>query len=139
MKTIKVIIDTNILVSAILRDRDPEIVIQHVVDNPEFEWVVSSDILAEYKAVLSRPKFRLTPALLNQWFNLFDDFPSLVSIDQIVDFPVDPGDAKFLACAICSDADFLITGDGHFEAAKSLMNTAVITVSMFKSLFYDID
>ena len=33
----KVIIDTNILVSAAIRDREPETIIQFIVDNPEFE------------------------------------------------------------------------------------------------------
>ncbi|NET61031.1 MAG: PIN domain-containing protein [Symploca sp. SIO2E6] len=51
----KVIIDTNILISAVLRDRDPELVIQFIVEHPEFEWVLSQDILNEYKAVLSNP------------------------------------------------------------------------------------
>lgn len=55
-----VIIDTNVLVSAVLRGREPRTVIQFIVDNPKFEWVVSAEILAEYKEVLSRKKFKLT-------------------------------------------------------------------------------
>ena len=39
MKT--VIVDTNVLVSAILNDRSPELVIQCIVENPEIEWVAS--------------------------------------------------------------------------------------------------
>ena len=90
----RVIIDTNVLVSAVLRDRDPELVIQFVVDNPEFEWVVSQDILTEYKAVLSCPKLCLTPMLRDQWFDLLDTFPTIVEVDLAIDFPTDPGDAK---------------------------------------------
>ena len=56
----KIIVDTNVLVSAILRDRDPELVIQFIVKHPDFEWVASPEILAEYQAVLARPKFRLS-------------------------------------------------------------------------------
>lgn len=56
----RVIIDTNVLVSAVLRDRDPELVVQFIVDHPEFEWIASPNILDEYKEVLSRRKFRLT-------------------------------------------------------------------------------
>ncbi len=54
----KVLIDTNVLVAA-LKDKDPEAVILFVVEQPDFEWIVSADILAEYKAVLSRAKFDL--------------------------------------------------------------------------------
>lgn len=104
----KVIIDTNVLISAILRDRDPKIVIQFVVDDPEFEWVVSQDILTEYRGVLSRPKFHLPLTVWGQWFDLLDTFLTVVEVDLAIDFPTDPGDAKFLACAIVADADFLI-------------------------------
>ena len=55
----KVLIDTNVLVSAALKDKDPEMVILFVAEQPDFEWIVSAEILAEYKAVLSRPKFSL--------------------------------------------------------------------------------
>lgn len=133
----RVIIDTNVLVSAVLRDRDPELVVQFIVDNPEFEWVVSEDILTEYKAVLSRPKFRLTPAIRDQWFDLLDTFPTLIDVDLVIDFPSDPGDAKFLACAIAAAADFLITGDSDLAEGKGLIDTIIVTVTSFKTLFWD--
>ena len=53
----KVVIDTNVLVSAALKDKDPEAVILYVVEQPDFAWVVSPEVLTEYKEVLSRPKF----------------------------------------------------------------------------------
>jgi putative PIN family toxin of toxin-antitoxin system len=74
----KVVIDTNVLISAVLRDRDPELVIQFIVDRAEFEWTVSQEILAEYKEVLSRRKFRLTQELRERWFELLDIFPTCV-------------------------------------------------------------
>ncbi len=56
----KVVIDTNILVSAVLRGREPRVVIQFIVENAEWEWMISAEILAEYKEVLNRKKFKLT-------------------------------------------------------------------------------
>ncbi|NJO40556.1 MAG: putative toxin-antitoxin system toxin component, PIN family [Cyanobacteria bacterium CRU_2_1] len=135
----RIIIDTNVLVSAVLRDRDPELVIQFIVDHPEFEWVVSQDILTEYKEVLSRAKFRLTQAIRDQWFNLLDTFPTLIEVDISIDFPTDPDNAKFLACAIAANADFLITGDQGLAEGKNLISTVVITVASFKNLFCDVE
>ena len=43
----KVVIDTNVVVSAALRDRDPETVILFVAGQPDFQWVVSNPILEE--------------------------------------------------------------------------------------------
>ena len=51
---IKTIIDTGITVSAAFRDCDPEAVIIFIVEQEDFEWVVSPAILEEYNEVLSR-------------------------------------------------------------------------------------
>jgi predicted nucleic acid-binding protein len=59
----KVIIDTNVVVSAVLRDRDPEAVILFVVEQPDFQWIVSEPILEEYKEVLARERFALPKRL----------------------------------------------------------------------------
>jgi len=56
----RVLIDTNILISALLRDGLPESVILWVLNNPEWEWLVSPAIMDEYRDVLQRKKFKLT-------------------------------------------------------------------------------
>lgn len=53
-----VVIDTNVLVSAVIRDRDPEAVIQHVGAHSQFTWIATSEILTEYSEVLARPVLR---------------------------------------------------------------------------------
>lgn len=52
----KIVIDTNVLISAALKDRDPEIIILFIVSHPEFEWVASPEIYQKYKEVLGRKK-----------------------------------------------------------------------------------
>ena len=47
----KVVIDTNIVVSAVLKDRDPETVILFVIGNPDFEWVASREIVEKNTSV----------------------------------------------------------------------------------------
>ena len=42
----KIVIDTNVLISAALAGRDPAAIIIIIVANPDyFEWVVSTEIL----------------------------------------------------------------------------------------------
>jgi uncharacterized protein len=86
---VQVIIDTNVLISAALRDRAPEAVILFVVEQPDFEWIVSTDIIQEYKEVLSRKKFGLRQDILQRWFNLLDTVTVLVPVDITVAFPHD--------------------------------------------------
>ncbi|MEA5504840.1 putative toxin-antitoxin system toxin component, PIN family [Halotia wernerae UHCC 0503] len=133
----KVVIDTNVLVSAVLKGRVPRAVIQFIFDNPDWEWIVSSEIVAEYKEVLSRPKFKLTDEVKASWFEIIDTFLTLIDVNVSIDFPRDRKDAKFLACAVAGEADFLITGDSDFNQAQTLLNTTIISVSLFNKLVCD--
>jgi putative PIN family toxin of toxin-antitoxin system len=130
----KLIIDTNVLVSAVLKDRDPEEVILYAASQPDSEWIVSPEILAEYKDVLKRAKFRFPEDILQSWFTILDSLTTVVDADVAVDFPRDRKDAKFIACALVSEADFFITGDRDFDQPLKILHTTVLSVRQFKKL-----
>src|SRR6516225_9401932 len=101
-----VLIDTNVLLSAALRDKLPEQVVLYVATRDDFRWLVSPEILAEYNGVLRRPKFGLDQQVLKQWAELLA--MRTVNIDsppKVPDFPRDPKDAPFLAAAMAVRAD----------------------------------
>ncbi len=134
----RIVIDTNVLVSAAVTGRNPETVILFIAESPNFEWVVSAEILREYQEVLSRSRLRLTESQKERWFNILEYATTLIEVNVEVDFPRDRKDAKFLACAVVAEANFLITGDRDFTEAKILTNTTVISVSLFKKLVCDL-
>ncbi|MCC5608775.1 putative toxin-antitoxin system toxin component, PIN family [Nostoc sp. CHAB 5834] len=134
----KVVIDTNVLVSAVLKGRVPREVIQFIFDNPDWQWIASEEIIVEYKEVLSRRKFKLTDEVICEWFEIIDTFITRIDVNLEVDFPRDRKDEKFLACAIAGEADFLITGDSDFNQAQTLVNTTIISVSLFNRLVCDV-
>lgn len=133
----KVIIDTNVIVSAALRDRDPETIILFVAERPDFQWIVSDPIIEEYKGVLSRARFALPQDLLRKWNEMIDALTTRIEVDVKVDFPRDRQDAKFLECALACEADYLITGDKDFSEAQQTLSTTIISVSLFKQLVCD--
>jgi len=63
----------------------------------------------------------------------------VVSVHQQQDFPRDQKDAKFLACSLAADADYLITGDADFKDAYRIGKTKVLSVTLFKSLVCDVE
>ena len=130
----KVVIDTNVVVSAVLRDKDPEAVILWIAAQPDWDWVASPEILAEYTSVLSREKFSLPADILEDWIRLFDRLLTIVKIDLKMEFSRDRKDASFLACALAVQADYFITGDRDFEEAQKLIQTIILPVSTFKRL-----
>ncbi len=134
---IKVVVDTGINVSAAFRDRTPEEVILFIVEQEDFEWIVSPAILEEYNEVLARKKFNLPPETLQKWREIFEQCTTTIEVDIEIDFPRDQKDAKFLECALAAEADYLITGDKDFEEAQKLVKTTIISVSQFKKLIME--
>ena len=130
----RVVIDTHVVVSAALKDRVPEELILFIVGHSEFEWVGTTDIVYEYNSVLSRKRLGLSQETIQKWLKTFERRVILVEVKEKVDFPRDQNDAKFLACAISSNAEYLITGDKDFEDAYKLGVTTVISVAGFKRL-----
>jgi uncharacterized protein len=135
---VKVIIDTNVLISAILKDRVPEELILFIVRHGKFEWFVTDEILEEYFSVMKRRKFNLSSDIIRSWETLIVSHTTNIgSIKKThIKFPRDINDEKFLACSIVSNSDFLITGDEDFKSAIKLVNTKIISVSLFKKIFF---
>ena len=131
---IKTVIDTGITVSAAFRDRTPEEVILFIVEQEDFEWVISPAILKEYTEVLARKKFNLPSEVLQKWREIFEQFTIIIELNIEIEFPRDQKDAMFLECALAAEADYLITGDKDFEEAQKLVQTTIISVSQFKKL-----
>lgn len=131
----KVVIDTSVLLSAAWRDRSPEAVVLWVAEQDDWEWVVSEEILAEYRHVLRRSKFNIPEEKLERWEGIITKLTHSIDMTMEIDFPRDQKDAMFLACALVSHADFMITGDSDFSEMKKLTDTIIISVSVFKRLF----
>jgi len=131
----KLLVDTNVLLSAALRDRLPERVVLHIAARDDWRWLVTPEILSEYVDVLRRPKFNLTAEVLSRWSELLQMRTVQVPSPLAVDFPCGPKDAPFLAAAIAHDADWLVTGDRDLHAAQSLLSTRVASVGQFAAEF----
>jgi len=131
-----VLIDTNVLLSAALRDRLPERVVLTVAGRDDWRWLVTPEILAEYVDVLRRPKFRLSADLLEQWADLLDmRTVNVGSPPEVVEFPRDPKDAPFLAAALATHADYLVTGDQDLLQAQGVVTTRIVTIAEFAATF----
>lgn len=127
----KVVIDTNILVSAVIRDRLPERVLLWCLHNAAVEWLATPVIMAEYTEVIQRPKFALSEATVMWWLELIAADVRVIQATAEIDFPRDRKDAPFLICAESGQANYLITGDGDFSEAQALIQTRIIRVRDF--------
>jgi putative PIN family toxin of toxin-antitoxin system len=93
--------------------------------------------MEEYQEVLHRKKFSFPPETLRKWEIILARDTRLRSVIADIDFPRDPKDAMFLDCAVSNNADYLVTGDADFSEARKVVNTTILSVSMFTHLFCD--
>lgn len=116
----KVVLDTNVLVSALLKNRSLPAFILALVRRKQVALCLSKEIFAEYEGVLNRDKFGLIRKEVGQLLvNLKKEALWVVPKERIDTIVQDPEDNKFIECACEAGADYLITGNTrHFPFKK---------------------
>lgn len=125
MRRIRVVLDTNVVVSAHLNAEGYE---RHVLDLAlarKLQLFVSQPILDEYEGVLRRPKFAIQPSKITRSLRLLRTAAKLVRPMRQLDVSRDAADNRFLECADAAKADYLVTGNKrHFP--KQSRQTLVV-------------
>jgi len=110
----RIVIDTNIFVSALLSPKGNSAEIIDKIGNEESYLYYSKEILAEYKEVLSREKFNFDIAKQNKIINRIERFGNLVDPSASNIILSDESDRIFYDTAKEANA-ILITGNiKHF-------------------------
>jgi len=127
----KIILDSNVFVSGVFFSGPPFQILRAWRDGG-IQLVVSSEILEEYYRVGEKlserfPGVDLEPilALLTVKAHLI---PSPALPEPVCD---DPDDDKFLACAIASGANVVVSGDRHLLKASGYSGITIIRPRKF--------
>lgn len=112
---IPVVIDTNVLVSALFRSNGNEASVLAAVRDERIRPYMSDAIRSEYVRVLNYPRLRFVQAEINGVLTLFNALGILVVPGRSAYTSPDPDDTAFIACAVAAGAQFLVTGNRrHF-------------------------
>ena len=110
-----VVLDTNVVVSAHLKEYGLERFVLDLVLAEKLNLFVSAEILDEYAGVLARRKFHLDSARIAASLRLIEEAAGTVCPERKLTAAKDPDDNKFLECAAAGQADYLVTGNKrHF-------------------------
>jgi len=128
---VKVVLDTNVLVSGILFTGPPHQILLAWGEG-RFELVFTSDIHEEYRRVAAElqqqfPRVDLAAALDLVLVNAHA-FPSAPLEAQVC---ADPDDDKFLACALASGASTIVSGDEHLLRVSGYRGIKVVRPRAF--------
>lgn len=130
----RIVLDTNVIISAILFGGDPRRVLELVITSA-IDCTLSLSILDELRDVLQRSKFGFS---IEQCLQITEELHGICEIIQ----PTtkyrgkisDPDDKIILECAIEADADFIITGDSDLLDLKQCRNIQILNPSEFINL-----
>lgn len=135
LTSLRVVLDTNVLVSALLFGGRAGM-LREMWNNCRIIPLVSKETFAEFRRVLSYPKFKLSQreirAILNE--EILPYVEAVEITEQLTGISRDPHDDMFLAVAASGGARYLVTGDQDLLVVKNYGNTQIITVSEFLSL-----
>ncbi len=121
----RVVLDTNVVVSAHLKAEGFERFVLDLAIAGKLRLFVSPEILEEYRGVLVRPKFRIARKHVERSMPLIQKRATVIEPKMHVTAASDPDDNKFLECAETAGADFLVTGNKrHFP--KKWAKTSVV-------------
>jgi putative PIN family toxin of toxin-antitoxin system len=128
--SLRLVIDTNIVISAALKPDGLQRTIFLLAITKPARLYVSDSILAEYRNLLARPEFKISKGLRQQFLDLLKTSAQHVTPMRALNLAKDPDDNKFLECAEAARADYLITSNlRHFP--RFWRQTKVITSREF--------
>lgn len=130
---IRVVLDTNIVVSALLSPAGPPAQVFVLVLGGSIQLCISGSVYAEYEEVLRRPKLSRDAGTIGDALHAIRDLGIWVKPAQTIRACPDKDDNIFLECAEAACADFVVTGNiRHFPSCWG--NTRVVTARGFLDL-----
>ena len=125
----KVVLDTNVLIFAIVFGGKPRDVFTEVLKG-QIKLAISKDIMDEMEGVLSGKKFQYPKPIIRYIRSALEDLAEFVTPEKRVKvIEDDSNDNRILECALEAKADFIISEDHHLLELKEYQSIRIITPS----------
>lgn len=138
----RIVLDTNVMVSAILSPRSTSAQIIRLVLDGAVNLIISHDIIDETLRVIRYPRLvklmKKNSVALKEVEYVIDRLsaiavvtPGKLTLNVIQD---DPFDNKILACAVEGEVDFIISGDHHLIELKEFQGIPIVNPATFVAI-----
>lgn len=134
----RVVLDTNILVSALIAPAGNPAAIYSAWEDGKFTLLICAEQLDELRATLQKPRVAelIKPYKAGRLVNQIKRFAQDVGALPTVQRSPDPTDDFLLAMSQAGNADYLVTGDkSGLLALERHRGTQIVGASAFAKLF----
>jgi putative PIN family toxin of toxin-antitoxin system len=132
---LRVVLDTNVLISAILFGGKPRQILEKAIRG-EIRLCLSEPILEELKGVLQRSKFDYSPEMIQFIVTELMGIADFVNPSEMIDVVLeDPEDNRILECAVEAEANYIVTGDSHLLKLRKYRSIEVVSPVTFLEKF----
>ena len=131
----KIVIDTNVIASAIFFGGRPKELIEHLVYR-RVDAYASTEIISEYRETIEELSERYSNRPNN--IPLTDILFAMKMVEPTthVDICRDLDDNKFIDCAIDGGCIYIVSGDKDLLSLKSYGDIEIVTVSEFLTKYF---
>ena len=127
----KVVLDTNVLISAIVFGGRPREVLEAAIKG-QIQLVLTEYIMEELRGVLEGKKFRYPEEITDLIIHELEALAEIVKPkERITVIEKDPEDNGVLECAQESQADYIVSGDTHLLEIQDFKGTKILTPEEF--------
>jgi len=127
----RVVLDTNVLVSAALKRQSTPGAAAHIVE--QHHCLLKSHVTEQqlFEVVARSYLVTVIPADTQAWLRKLMTAAELVAITERIDACRDPTDDKFLELAVNGHADLIVSGDGDLLALNPFRGIPIISPGAF--------
>jgi putative PIN family toxin of toxin-antitoxin system len=130
----KIVLDTNVLVSALGWKGSPYRILLTCIDKTCLLFI-SPALVSELIRVLSYKKFNFSQSEIEEFLTII--FETAVLVEPAFSLDIihsDPSDNRILECAVAAACDYIVTGDKHLLGIKTFKGISIITLEDFIKL-----
>jgi uncharacterized protein len=133
---IKIVLDANIFVSAVIKSPSNPARILELVKEREVILISSNEILSEIRTAFLYPRLQKLHHRPTKEIEKFLENTARISLIvpgkiKFQEIKNDPEDNKYLSAAVEGKADFIVSGDHHLKDLKTFHEIRILDPSTF--------
>lgn len=135
----RVVLDVNVLISAVISPLGAPGRVLRFWEQDKFEIATSPPILSELERVIRYPKvqvkYKIPAEFVQQFLSMIQGGAIVIEpLIELTTIKEDPSDNRYLECAIASESSYIITGDKHLLDLNTFEGIQILSPAAFLAL-----